>query len=66
LRQEHEFQVRHQGLQHVRIKVEEEKGEEKGREEEEMLVNREGLVTPARSVASFDSIAVGADFIEFE
>jgi hypothetical protein len=61
LYQEHEFQVRHQGLQQVRIDVEEEE-EEKG----ELLIEGERLVTPARSVASLDSIAAGADFIEFE
>jgi hypothetical protein len=75
LRQEHEFQIRHQGLQHVRIEVEkegeeeegeEEEGEEEEGEEEGVVVNGEGLATPARSVASLDSIAVGADFIEFE
>jgi hypothetical protein len=31
-----------------------------------MVVNREGLATPARLVASLDSITAGADFIEFE
>jgi hypothetical protein len=75
LRQEHKFQVRHQGLQHVRIEVEkegeeeegeEEEGEEEEGEEEGVVVNGEGLATPARSVASLDSIAAGADFIEFE
>jgi hypothetical protein len=31
-----------------------------------MLVNREGLTTSARSVAFFNLIAAGADFIKFE
>jgi hypothetical protein len=65
LHQEHKFQIRHQGLQHIQIKVEKEREKEE-REEEKMIINREGLATPARLVASFDSIAVSADFIEFE
>jgi hypothetical protein len=60
LRQEHKFQIRHQGLKHIRIEVEE-KGEEEG-----VVVNGEGLATPAQSVASLDSIVAGADFIKFE
>jgi hypothetical protein len=65
LRQEHKFQIRHQGLQHVRIEVEKEEEEEE-EEEEGVVINGEGLATLARSVASLDSIAAGADFIEFE
>jgi hypothetical protein len=53
LQQEHEFQVRHQGLQHVQIDVEEEEEEE---EEEE-------IVSPPPSVISDDSIINQADFI---
>ena len=54
LQQEHEFQVRHQGLQHVRIDVEEEEEEE------------EEIVSPPPSIISDDSIINQADFIQFE
>jgi hypothetical protein len=47
-----EFQVRHQGLQHVRIDVEEEEKEE--------------IVSPPPSIISDDSIINQADFIQFK
>jgi hypothetical protein len=65
LRQEHKFQIRHQRLQHVRIKVKKE-GEKKKEEKEKVIINGKGLATPARSVASLDLIAAGTDFIKFE
>jgi hypothetical protein len=46
--------VRHQGLQHVRIDVEEE--EEEGEE----------IVSPPPSIISDDSIINQADFIQFK
>jgi hypothetical protein len=49
----------------VRIKIKK-KGEEKKEEEKRVVINGEGLATPARSVASLDSIVASADFIEFE
>jgi hypothetical protein len=57
LQQEHEFQVRHQGLQHVRIDVKEEEEEEE--EEEE-------IVSPPPSIISDDNIINQADFIQFK
>jgi hypothetical protein len=49
----------------VRIKVEKER-EKKKEKEERVVINKKRLVTLTRSVASFDLIAAGMDFIEFE
>jgi hypothetical protein len=53
LQQEHKFQVRHQGLQHVQIDVEEE--EEKEEEKE--------IVSPPPSIIFDDNIINRADFV---
>jgi hypothetical protein len=55
LQQEHEFQVRHQGLQRVRINVEE---EEKKKEKE--------IVSPPPFIISNNNIINQADFIQFK
>jgi hypothetical protein len=55
LQQEHEFQVRHQRLQHVRIDVK--KKEEKEGEE---------IVSPPPSIISDNNIINQADFIQFK
>jgi hypothetical protein len=52
LQQEHKFQVRHQGLQHVRIDIEEEEEKE-----------GEKIVSPPPSIISDNSIINQADFI---
>jgi hypothetical protein len=70
LRQEQKFQIRHQGLQHIQIKIkkkrEEKKEKKKKKEKKWVIINREELATSARSVASLNSIVAGTDFIKFK